>query len=105
MRARTSVASLLPRSAARMALTVVAFGTFTSKGSAFSAATRTRSMRTASDTEIPIPASAFGESIACPIRIRTEHLPQNLAHLSDGPWFGDHRLEAVARVVGHGGCV
>src|SRR5580692_5929724 len=48
-----------PLSAARSALTVVALGIFTSNGSAFSAATRTSSMRTASDTEIPIPANAF----------------------------------------------
>ena len=49
----------LPRSAARIAFTVVAFGTFTSNGRAFSAATRTSSMRTASDREIPILASVF----------------------------------------------
>ena len=47
------------RSAARIAFTVVAFGTRTSNGNAFSAATRTSSMRTASDTEIPIPAKVL----------------------------------------------
>ena len=42
-----------------MALTVMGLGIFTSKGSAFSAATRTSNMRTASETEMPIAASVF----------------------------------------------
>src|SRR5260370_11147892 len=49
----------VPRSAARIAFKVVALGTFTANGRAFSAATRTNSIRTASDTEIPIPARLF----------------------------------------------
>ncbi len=49
----------VPLSAARIAFTVAAFGMRTSKGRAFSAATRTSNMRTASDTEMPIPASVF----------------------------------------------
>ena len=49
----------LPLSGAPIAFTVLAFGIFTSKGRAFSAATRTSNMRTASDTEMPIAASVF----------------------------------------------
>jgi hypothetical protein len=49
----------LPLSAARIALTAVAQGILTSQGSAFSAATRIRNMRTASDTKMPIPAGVF----------------------------------------------
>jgi hypothetical protein len=48
-----------PRSAACIALTVVALGTLTRKGNAFSAATRTSRIRTASETDMPIAASVF----------------------------------------------
>jgi hypothetical protein len=40
-----------------MAFTVVALGTFNSKGRAFSAAAQTKSIRTASDTDRPDAAS------------------------------------------------
>ena len=49
----------LPLSAARIAFTVMALGTLTSNGSAFSAATRTGNMRTAPDSAMPIPARVF----------------------------------------------
>src|ERR1700733_4181040 len=49
-------------SAACIALTVVVFGTRTSKGSAFSAATRTNIIRTASETDMPILASVADAS-------------------------------------------
>ena len=48
-----------PRSNDWIALAVTALGTLTSKGIAFSAATRTSSIRTASETESPIAASDF----------------------------------------------
>lgn len=48
-----------PRRASSTAARVVALGTFTSKGSAFSAATRVRRTRTASEMESPMSARAF----------------------------------------------
>jgi len=63
LNASDELRTLLPsfRSADRMALMVVALGTDTSNGNAFSAATLTSNMRTASETDSPI---AFRASAA-----------------------------------------
>src|SRR5271165_1765104 len=64
----------LPLSAARIALTVTALGILTSKGNAFSAATRTSNIRTAPDTETLIPASVFAAFCLVSSSTRTKTL-------------------------------
>src|SRR5260370_35859590 len=60
-----------PSRASCIAAAVVAFGAFTSKGRAFSAATRVSRTRTVSDTERPMDARALAARAFVRLSVRT----------------------------------
>src|SRR4029077_3857757 len=61
----------LPLRASCIAVAVAAFGTFTSKGRAFSTATRVNRTRTASDTDNPMAANVLAARVLIRFSTRT----------------------------------